>query len=366
MASKFNYWQKEIAEIFLNFFWYINITAFCGLSLGVALFPENFEDIFDGIGVSALGINQFLKYILLRHNSKKLKNIIAKLPQNYSKDDDKRYGFTRKLKNYRTPFVIFGVTLFIGIIRNTWSHLRIKKFMFGFRFPFDTTNVQVFYACTAWVYVVGNLICPIIIFNENFIFGLISVLIVELEKLKNLIFELRVQIFLKNRQQPDALNLRLLKVLDSPIGCSISDQIIKIINKHVQLLDIRDELEEIFAPIFLLNLICGSLCLCFEEFHAILADNIPHKAMLLMVGASQCLAVFVQCYYCQQLKDASLSISDAIYDSNWEEIMDEKVKKHLMMILIRSQKSRTFTCWKFAENSFELFGSVKKKIRNYC
>lgn len=89
-----------------------------------------------------------------------------------------------------------------------------------------------------------------------------------------------------------------------------------------------------------------------------ITDNLVTKIVFFGVVASQLVISFIQCFYCQRLKDASLEIADAVYSCNWQDVEDVKVKKHLLMILMRSQKSKTLTCWKFVENSFELFGSV--------
>jgi len=360
---RLNYWQEKTlsaTKLFFLSFLFINMGVFCVLIAGVVILPENFEDIFDGISVLGLGVNQLFKHLMLRLNSKRLRKIISKLPQKYSAEHDKKYEFTKKLIRYRVPFMMFVTILFIGVIRNSLAHFKIHRFLFAIRFPFDTSNFGLYCTCVAWNFIFGNVYLPGTVLNENIIFGLISVLIVELQKLNDDISELKIKFQKFTKTRLDLSNLKLLKILGKNVqDNSRSQQIIKIIKRHVQLLDIRDELEDIFGPIFLLNLICGSLCLCFEEFHSIITESLSQKIVLFIMGITQCLAIFVQCYYCQQLKDASLSISEAVYDCKWEEIEDVKVKKHLLMILMRSQKSKTLTCWKFAENSFELFGSVR-------
>jgi hypothetical protein len=67
----------------------------------------------------------------------------------------------------------------------------------------------------------------------------------------------------------------------------------------------------------------------------------------------------LQCDYGQMLKDASLSVADGIYESGWENLEDEKLKKMLMMIIMRSQKSSALTAMKFNEINLEQFAKVK-------
>jgi len=58
--------------------------------------------------------------------------------------------------------------------------------------------------------------------------------------------------------------------------------------------------------------------------------------------------VRVQCFFGQALADAIEGVSKGIYESGWEDIEDDRVKKLLFMVLMKSQRSTGLTNWKFS------------------
>ncbi|KAL7012354.1 hypothetical protein ACKWTF_014793 [Chironomus riparius] len=293
------------------------------------------------------------KCFLIFKNREKIQKIMQKLPACYSTQDEQDYKVTQQLRWSRFPFLMNLATTFLGIFISFLTPFDENIYFNSLRFPF-MSNAVVYYFANLWIRMMIIVSELLTIVNENIIYGLLIVLTVEFKKLNQKVEEIKSKITENSRK---ISKLRNILPGSESLSEAITSKITETISNHNQLLDIRDSLEEIFAPAFLINFLCGLVCLCTSEILFLVINDPIHGAAFLSSGISQALIFFVQCNYCQQLKDASLNICDAIYDCKWEDIEDVKVKKHLLMILMRSQKSKTLTCWKFAENSFELFGS---------
>ncbi|XP_070507927.1 odorant receptor 13a-like [Chironomus tepperi] len=346
-------------------FYIINLLLyFCVLIFNIYYDASDVSKLsFFGIILACLQI-ALTKLLLIFKNKEKIRKIMQKLPANYSKEEEQDFNVSQQLRWCRVPFLMNLLTTFAGIFISFVTPFDKNIYFNSLKFPL-MSNVVVYYFANLWIRTMIIITMSLTIINENIIYGLIIILTVEFRKLKQKIFEIRAKVSENARKVAKLRNILPENRNSNHQFVESMPKIIEIINEHTQLLDIRDDLEDFFAPAFLVNFLCGLICLCTSEILFLVINDPIHGAAFLSSGITQALMFFVQCYYCQQLKDASLSISDAIYDCKWEEIEDVMIKKHLLMILIRSQKSKTLTCWKFAENSFELFGSFLASNYSY-
>lgn len=315
--------------------------------------------------VVVIGARYTINYVILFINLGKIRKLCKQLPQNYSDNENEMLEINKKIILSRIPMMLGfistpltqiyiaateGISTYTSrIIRTDYLPKLIGRNLFDF-----------------WIVLNTNFVVTLSLLIESFTYGTIIVLTTEFQMLVFNILELN-QKFQNILRCSDAKVSEIVEVapkVATPEALLIPE-LNKIIEKHSEILEIFNQLEEIFSPILLVNFIFGLIGLCFEEFTVIVASDASVFMPVFSSAVTQIYIFFIQCYYCQQLKDASLSISDAIYDCKWENIEGVKLKKHLLMILMRSQKSKTLTCWKFAENSFELFGSVNMKDFEY-
>ena len=323
-----------------------------------------FERMSDISILIVLCVRGHINYFVILKNQEKIQKIIQSLPGFYPLEEQEEFQVNQRLKHTRIPSIIASIVPIIDWIRKVslGSPADYRKMIFSTDFKIFSSNEFLYAIYNLWPLIVIQVGLLCIVTYDALVHGIIVVLTVELQKLKSEILDIKMRI--PRIFVPPTVNLQSIlkkssKILKHSNSKHILPSILKIVDKHVHLCEINDKLEEIFASTFLVHFIEGSIILCFTEFNAIVHND--DVIILIIIAVSvflQNLSFFMQCYYCQLLKDANLSISDAIYDCKWEEIEDIKVKKHLLMILMRSQKSKTLTCWKFAENSFELFGSV--------
>ena len=363
--------QKSKYQLILSGLHLLNLILFFCICFSYLFMDMTFEGLTTAVVLLFLNFRTIVNYLILILNQEKIRIAAQKLQASFGIKDDENFGIFENPKlDYMNE---------VGFIRNSRT---------------------VYAFCYFWSVFTLNFMQLLAIIYDGLVYGMIVVLTVEFMKLKIEIFEMQKEVCyrkspenlaktsvtskfkqkiieitrkLSNNPKDKQQKLQAIKksirtqsylqqssTTSNQTNNKLPEtQFHKIINKHSEILEIRDELEEIFSPAFLANIICGGFALCIEEFISFASDNNIQRISVAFTALSQLVTSFMQCYYCQQLKDASLSISDAIYDCKWEEIEDVKVKKHLLMILMRSQKSKTLTCWKFAENSFELFGSVR-------
>jgi len=397
-------WKENFEKVwkFVIFgFLVTNMMAFIvTLFLDFYTFPLTAERASLMFVVLVATFRSYVNYLILFTNQNKIKKVIKNLPEFHPLDEEIEFKITKKLKNSRFPSLIGFVFTFLPWIQKfvTLSLTAYRKELIGFEFEFIKNNWFLLGIYNLWPCLVIQMAAGIVIVYESLLYGILILLTVEFQKLKAKVDELKMEIHkISNHTQglkcsrvleiiqglgmPGSardltntdFNLKtscLPKTLKNPQNLpkkstEVLRKIHKIIDRQVEFFNIQDQLEAIFSPLCLSNLIFGSICLCMEELCSLIVQDVFLKAVLASVVLTQTSYFYIQCSYCQQLKDASLSISDAIYDCKWEEIEDVKVKMHLLMILMRSQRSKTLTCWKFAENSFELFGSVRIFFLNF-
>lgn len=303
-------------------------------------------------------------YSAINKNREKILKIKDKLPKTYEKSEEEKFSVSRRLRNCRLPGLFGTLSPSFSMIQFVSVHglVETRRTLIQTEFSFIQQNWLLYGIYNMYPNIMTNFITVLELVNGNILYGIIVVLTVEFQKLSLEIQEIHAQIadYGKKKEKSSSKikkNPDLVQKLDT-FSTEISQKVKEVIEKHRHLLDIRDELENVFAPSFLVNFICGLISISMIEFYAITNENL---VLIITMGFCTLILVaifFIQCYYCQQLKDACLAVSDVIYECKWEELADIEVKKQIKMILMRSQKSKTLSCWKFTENSYGLFGSV--------
>lgn len=379
----------------------INLTIlFVFISVDLYKWSFDIERFATLVVVLAMIIRSVANYIVLFSSQAKIKTIYENLPKAYTKYEKKSFNVIKRLKYSRIPSLS---GFFISLI--AWAEKVFTFKLTEYRQNVIQTDFKIFRASKflstvydIWPFIAIATASLIIIVYESVLYELMIKLNIEFRKLKFLIDEIfenfeenyknSSQIIILNEfkskiakhfentskssprpgilKHPETSKHQTIKsTVPSRISFDINNNpkihkhIHKIVDRHVKLLDIRNQIEEVFSCPCLVNLLTGLACLCMEEFCSLIIENLKIRIALALTGITQILVMFIQCHYSQELKDVSSKIADSLYDCKWEDVEDLKARKNLMMILMRSQKSKTLTCWKFVENSFELFGSVK-------
>lgn len=344
-SSELDTKYSKLIKILIFGFFVANSLAYNAICIAELFIPTL---TMDQALVLIVNISINTRYVLNYSNTflniKKIHNVFKKLPQSYTVQEAEKYEIRGRLLRSRLPSIGAFLVTFL-----TFVVMTIKEGLPGFAQLMIATD-RMFQANTigkgvleVWITLCVMKFLACLVLYEAMLYGSIIVLTVEFRILTENVEKIREKLE-KDAQKVKNPTLHL--------------EIVKLIDMHAQLLEVRDDLEEIFPPTFLVNMTSGLITICFEELGIILIKGIELRMAFIVSVISQILMIFIQCFYCQKLKDASLEVSNAIYDCKWEDVEDVKLKKHFLLILLRSQKSKTLTCWKFAENSYELFASV--------
>ncbi|KAG5683303.1 hypothetical protein PVAND_012590 [Polypedilum vanderplanki] len=284
-----------------------------------------------------------VKYSYIYFNKNAVQRILDFFPKEYNKSELKAHKVDKFLMNFQkfVTFhrffhlqmpILFVITLLVMETINA-GH---RVYPFAIKFPFDALGNYVYPFLLFWVLFSHALYMITFTFVENLTFGLTTIIATELKIL--------------------AENYRRIK--DQP------ENIINCIKRQNELYDIVEKVQRIFGISFFTNFLLSSITICLAAFTCSISPDIT---VLIFNGVMslgfQMIQIFIQCFFGQVLYDASSSLIDSIYDCGWENMKDEKLKKLIMIIIIRSQKPAVFSLLGIWKITLEQFQSVSLKFQ---
>ncbi|XP_011156215.2 odorant receptor 82a [Solenopsis invicta] len=154
---------------------------------------------------------------------------------------------------------------------------------------------------------------------------------------------------------------------DDGLGTSVT-LFSDLIHRHRKIISLSNDIENLFSSIALLQLLWNTLIICCSGFMIVLALSSKKGAMVLTKSTflyiAKTLEVFVFCYAGEFLSFKSKSISDAVYESLWYNLMPSDCRA-LLLIMMRSQKRLTITAGKIFDLTLDGFMSVMRVSASY-
>ncbi|KAG5669096.1 hypothetical protein PVAND_016993 [Polypedilum vanderplanki] len=137
-----------------------------------------------------------------------------------------------------------------------------------------------------------------------------------------------------------------------------------LINVHNDLCDIAQNLNNIFSPLLLINMVASICSLCIFAFLA--ASKVSNffliKYSAAFVGVF--LQIYIHCYFGEQLTNSSNGVADGVYNSAWYKA-SPKFRKMAMMIMKRAQREQKIRAWKFANVNLNFFYWIVTTAHSY-
>ncbi|XP_053611463.1 odorant receptor 67c-like [Plodia interpunctella] len=132
---------------------------------------------------------------------------------------------------------------------------------------------------------------------------------------------------------------------------------------HQHIIRLSEILDDIFDVPNLLNVLLGSLQICFLGFTIMMGtwSQIPQSVFLL---SSILLQLLMMSYFGENIMSESRRVGDAAFQCNWYN-MDGNSKKMIHVLILRSQKSQHLTTYKFSKISFASFTTLISKSWSY-
>lgn len=240
-----------------------------------------------------------------------------------------------KLKRIYTGFGILTALLFtIGfVIKIIQSGEWIQKFPFEIWFPFNEYDPKNYGFAFLWMFTISLSQWIFMEGTDLLLYGFIS--LVEI--------------------QYDFLCLRIKELITSQ---QPAKELKKIVGHHNEIIDIVKDLEKIFSPSIFANFIGTSILMCTIGFQLVASDN--PMDVIGFCGSLSCFATqgFLLFYFGNKLVEGSLKVSDAIYQSGWNELNNNQIKHAVLLITMKSQKPPVLTALKFTTICLKVFVSV--------
>ncbi|NP_001091818.1 olfactory receptor 42 [Bombyx mori] len=130
----------------------------------------------------------------------------------------------------------------------------------------------------------------------------------------------------------------------------------EVVKEQQYVLKLAEDLENIFTAPNLFNVLIGSVEICALGFNLMIGDLTQIPGCILFLS-SVLLQILIMSVFGENLISESSRIAEAAFLCKWYE-MDQKSKKTILTIMIRSHKPKKLTAYKFSVISYGSFSKI--------
>lgn len=287
----------------------------------------------------------FFKVFLISSKKEIFQEVLELCESHFLKslEDQEKLKLQRRLKNFKrigwtsTFPGVAGQELFLlsfivsVIITQSW----VQKFSVEVWFPFDEYDPKFYTFTVIWFYWFYLSIFVSISGADLTLYALVTLISIHADgiciQLKNII------------KVPESQRDKEMKTL---------------LQSHVDLIICTEKLHDIFSTSLFLQFFGSSAILCLAGYQSINSEDYENTVKYAMIFVSIFGQVFLACFYGSKIIVASEKINKAVYDSEWNEMKNKKVKHAMMFMILRTQKPCVLRAGKFATVSLKVFLSV--------
>lgn len=132
----------------------------------------------------------------------------------------------------------------------------------------------------------------------------------------------------------------------------------ELVKLHETLLHSSESLNKIFSASIFVNFTSSSILICLVGYQISVGFNFTHLLRYIGILVGSLIQIAVVCYYGEKLSTASANVSEAAYDSGWNNCDNKAFKHGLQMMVRRSQNPSFITAYKFSKVSLQAFTVV--------
>jgi hypothetical protein len=338
-------WTSPCRKFLKRALFFINVsilttysfTAYCG----VYRTPNDLEKFTIGVANITMIVLEVVKYFCIFINEENLNNILKTLDGNYTKADCEKYGIDQRVKGFKKfikryfMYVLLPLVTFFQEPISTYMETGLLILPFTMQFPFEINSSFRFFLVMFIVFWIDLMHLCVLIGSDNIMYGIIHILALEFDILKIKIEE-----------------------LSASKEADFRKELKNHIERHKQLIAVTDEIQGIFSIFFNMNFLVSSVYICFTALLCSVSDSLPKTVFYIAFLAFSMLQVFMQCFFCQMLRDSSESVNYGIYNCGWEQIDDLQLKKDFVLLLARSQKPTGLSILNFSAIKLDQFTNV--------
>ncbi|XP_012219956.1 odorant receptor 13a-like isoform X1 [Linepithema humile] len=351
--ANINWWTYIVSVAVVQYFQYSYILAHFDM--------KDLSVTIDGLSITLGYSLSFLKLINLWFNRRKLYVILDTMDKDWSDGIQsdvstmiRHANLSRQCSNIMITtnalavfFYTIGGPILRSIINKSNQETTTRELPIKMEFPFNVDNSPIF-----------ELVLVIQLFHDLSVACIIAML-----------NALLVTLVLHVSGQIDIMRKGLLEISPEKNTPEASLAAIKIlINRHQRIIDLSDNIEDLFSNIALLQFIWNTLVICCIGFLIVISvgtdegATVITKSLIFYVAIT--LEAFVFCYAGEYLSAKSKSISDAAYECFWYDLTPSECRV-LMFLMLRSQKRLTITAGKMTDLSLEGFTTIMKSSASY-
>lgn len=292
------------------------------------------------------------------------------------------------LKFHRMFMTITIGTIIANLGFMTWNLAHgMQTFTMPLKFPFDVFSNGLFPFALCWAHGIQSLAlllnCKMdlltykMIFNASMEFRKLKD---EFSKLKTKKNEGKFKKVRSNQAKLDEIERKVAQQLHPSTSSSFNllskhpppppppisnEDLLFLLKRHCQLLELANCLKDICKVPFTYNFAINSFIICSIAFCMSVGQ---FSFFILIIGfLFNIQRSFMQSFFAQLLSDSSEEVANGIYDCGWEDFEDENCKKLIQLALMRAQKQETFVVFNIWEVNLEQYLSVSKKCKeNYA
>lgn len=247
-------------------------------------------------------------------------------------------GYHFFIKIYTSTIILVFLPIAMPVL--SYAVYGTMKLTVNYWFPFDAFTPQHFPIALTWVNVNAWNCLAFMLAADSLLYSLITVVAMEFDILKF-----------------DLMNIKLTPQHQR------GEKLKSLVERHNKLMELGDNLQNIYDLTFLVSFVISSLVMCYVAFMLSTAKDldaytfyIPYLSMI----AGQ---ILLLCVYGQKILDSSSAIADGIFDCDWDEFKDNSFKKQLILMLHRAQKPKKLTAMGFVDVTLASFTSVSSKVQ---
>lgn len=232
---------------------------------------------------------------------------------------------------YSTTFLLTLLPLMFPAI--PFLFYKTMEYPITYWYPFDIYRPVTFALVLTWTDFMAWIASFCLLGCDSLVYALITVIAMEFDTITS--------------------DLRNFSAVSSKDG--YKKTLASIVDRHNELLDLIDKLQDIYGLIFFSSFFISSFLMCFTGFQLSTSTDNSFFIPLLCLIIGQ---IFLLCFFGQKLIDSSASLADGS-DCGWENFDDNEFKKDISFLILRAKKFKCFTAMKFADISLPSLTTVR-------
>nr|XP_034175210.1 odorant receptor 67c-like [Osmia lignaria] len=339
-------WSATMTTILIFQYWYC-ITH---------VKTDSLTDLLDGLSITFSNTLLLLKFIIIwshRRVFSETLTIMAEDWDNCKSEWNMEVMINKATLSYRITKImivsftfsitLYSISVFFGPDDNDGTlHPNERKFLLRMELPFEAT-ISPIYEIIVTLQIIAQSTFTLM---AGMLMTLIATLVLHLASQIEMVCE------------------RLTKILNDDNGEESRVPVINnIIMKHQRILDLSDNIDDVFTFISMIQFFFNTVVICFVSFILVTSLDTDEVATTI----SKCfpyyvivhLEALILCYTGEYLTTKSKNIGWTAYNSNWYRLSIRECRT-LLLLILRSQRPLTLTIGKFINLSLETFANVSK------